>query len=141
MTEQELIQENEKLKSRLNKAVEVFKQQKSDIERVSAERDEAKTALEKCEARVKELEVKNRENAENDAKFFELVEEIESLKDQKVKIEQERKEFGELKEQEIQQLQSEKTAIENSMNSKVEAIKEYLTGEKELLKALSSSVK
>ena len=141
MTEQELIQENEKLKSRLNKAVEVFKQQKSDIERVSAERDEAKTALEKCEARVKELEVKNRENAENDAKFFELVEEIESLKDQKVKIEQERKEFGELKEQEIQQLQSEKTAIENSMNAKVEAIKEYLTGEKELLKALSSSVK
>lgn len=141
MTPEELIQENEKLKARLNKAVEVFKQQKSDIERLSSERDEAKAALEKSETRVKELEVKNSENAENDAKFFELVEEIENLKAQKAEIEKERKEFGELKEQEIQQLQSEKAAIENSMNAKVEAVKEYLTAEKELLKTLNSSVK
>ena len=40
MTQEELIQENEKLKDRLSNAVKVFKQQKSDIERLTAERDE-----------------------------------------------------------------------------------------------------
>ena len=141
MTPEELIQENEKLKDRLSNAVKVFKQQKADIERLTSERDEAKEALEKSEARAKELEAQKAENSQNDTKFFELVEENENLKAKKAEIEKERKEFGELKEQEIQQLQSEKTAIENSMNAKVEAVKEYLTAEKELLKTLNSSVK
>ena len=133
--------ENEKLKDRLSNAVKVFKQQKADIERLTAERDEAKAALEKSESRAKELEAQKAENSQNDTKFFELVEENENLKSKKAAIEKERKEFGELKEQEIQQLQSEKADLEQNLNSKVEAVKEYLSAEKELLKALNSSVK
>ena len=72
MTPEELIQENEKLKDRLSNAVKVFKQQKADIERLTAERDEAKAALEKSESRAKELEAQK-------IYFFDIVENLKII--------------------------------------------------------------
>lgn len=67
MTEQELIQENEKLTARLKKAVEVFNEQKATISRQTDE-------IESLKAKAAEAENKDNE-------FFEQVNEIEKLKD------------------------------------------------------------
>lgn len=66
MTEQELIQENEKLTARLKKAVEVFNEQKATINRQTEE-------IESLKAKAAEAENKDNE-------FFEQVNEIETLK-------------------------------------------------------------
>ena len=67
MTEQELIQENEKLTARLKKAVEVFNEQKATIARQAEE-------IESLKAKAAEAENKDNE-------FFDQVNEIEKLKD------------------------------------------------------------
>ena len=85
MTEQELIQENEKLKGRLAKAIEVFKEQKENITALTEERDKAKADADFQAAKVQKLEEKLAEKSENDDKFFEQEEEIGNLN---AKIEQ-----------------------------------------------------
>jgi len=85
MTEQELIQENEKLKGRLAKAIEVFKEQKENITTLTEERDKAKADADFQAAKVQKLEEKLAEKSENDDKFFEQEEEIGNLN---AKIEQ-----------------------------------------------------
>lgn len=80
MTEQELIQENDKLNARLKKAIQVFSEQKVTIERLTAERDDARNDKTTLEERVKELEAKQAEADENDAKFFDQLSEIDALK-------------------------------------------------------------
>lgn len=79
MTEQELVQENEKLKARLQKAITVFGEQKANIARLTEERDSARTEQAKLEERIKALEEVSRANEENDTKFFNQLEEIETL--------------------------------------------------------------
>lgn len=66
MTEQELIQENEKLTARLKKAVEVFNEQKATIARQAEE--------------IESLKAKAEQANEKDNEFFDQVNEIESLK-------------------------------------------------------------
>ena len=82
MTEQELIQENEKLNARLKKAIDVFKEQKENITRLTEERDSAKQEITRLDTRVQELEAKVAEGSENDSKFFDLLNEIEVIKEQ-----------------------------------------------------------
>ena len=82
MTEQELIQENEKLNARLKKAIDVFKEQKENITRLTEERDSAKQEITRLDTRVQELEAKVAESSENDSKFFDLLNEIEVIKEQ-----------------------------------------------------------
>lgn len=67
MTEQELIQENEKLNARLQKAASVFAEQKATIKRLTEERDAAVA--------------KTGEAEKQDELFFEQQNEIEDLKD------------------------------------------------------------
>lgn len=81
MSEQELLQENEKLKGRLNKAASVFKEQKATIERLTQERDQARTELAKELEKTAELETRIAEKDQEDSKFFEQVEEIQKLED------------------------------------------------------------
>ena len=68
MTEQELIQENEKLTARLKKAVEVFNEQKATINRQADEINSLKTKASEAESK--------------DNEFFEQVNEIEKLKEE-----------------------------------------------------------
>lgn len=68
MTEQELIQENEKLTARLKKAVEVFNEQKATITRQAEE--------------IESLKQKAAEGEKKDNEFFEQVNEIEKLKEE-----------------------------------------------------------
>lgn len=82
MTEQELVQENEKLKARLQKAITVFGEQKANIARLTEERDSARAEQTKLEERIKALEEVSRANEENDTKFFDQLQEIESLNEQ-----------------------------------------------------------
>lgn len=82
MTEQELVQENEKLKARLQKAIAVFGEQKANIARLTEERDSARAEQTKLEDRIKALEEVSRANEENDTKFFDQLQEIESLNEQ-----------------------------------------------------------
>lgn len=87
MSEQELIQENEKLNARLKKAIDVFKEQKENITRLTEERDSAKQEITRLDTRVQELEAKVAESSENDSKFFDLLNEIEIIKEQAKELE------------------------------------------------------
>lgn len=77
---EQLKKENEILNGRLKKAIEVFSTQKADIERLKNERDEAKSKLEQMNNVVHDLEERLNQNADNDTKFFEQLNEIEQLK-------------------------------------------------------------
>lgn len=88
MTEQELLQENEKLKARLQKAIAVFGEQKTNIQRLTEERDSARKELTKANERITELEELTAKNDENDTKFFEQVQEIEDLSAAKKSLEE-----------------------------------------------------
>jgi len=94
MSEQELLQENEKLKGRLNKATSVFKEQKATIERLTQERDQARTDLAKELEKTTELESKITEKDQEDSKFFEQVEEIQKLEES---VEEKKNEIDKLK--------------------------------------------
>lgn len=87
MTEQELLQENEKLKTRLQKAIAVFGEQKTNIQRLTEERNSARKELMKANERITELEELTAKNDENDTKFFEQVQEIEDLSAAKKSLE------------------------------------------------------
>lgn len=87
MSEQELLQENEKLKARLQKAIAVFGEQKTNIQRLTEERDSARKELTKANERITELEELTAKNDENDTKFFEQVQEIEDLSAAKKSLE------------------------------------------------------
>lgn len=87
MTEQELLQENEKLKARLQKAITVFGEQKANIQRLTEERDSARKEITKANERITELEELTAKNDENDTKFFEQVQEIEDLSAAKKSLE------------------------------------------------------
>lgn len=80
MTEQELIQENTKLQARLQKAVEVFKEQKADIQRLTEEKSVCVSENERLQKRINELEKLAEDKNEKDDQFFEQVQEIENLK-------------------------------------------------------------
>lgn len=95
MAEQELIQENEKLNARLKKAIDVFKEQKENITRLTEERDSAKQEITRLDARVQELEAKVAENSENDSKFFDLLNEIEIIKEQAKGLEADKEDLEE----------------------------------------------
>ena len=79
MTEQELTQENEKLRARLQKAITVFTEQKNTISRLTVERDDAKEELTKLNERIAQLEEVTKSIDEQDDNFFKQVEEIEDL--------------------------------------------------------------
>ena len=79
MTEQELTQENEKLRARLQKAITVFTEQKNTISRLTVERDDAKEELAKLNERIAQLEEVTKSIDEQDDNFFKQVEEIEDL--------------------------------------------------------------
>lgn len=79
MTEQELIQENEKLRARLQKAITVFTEQKNTISRLTVDRDDARNEVAKLNERVAQLEEATKSIDEQDSNFFKQVEEIESL--------------------------------------------------------------
>ena len=120
MTEQELIQENEKLNQRLTKAIEVFKEQKENIVRLTQERDEAKGALDKKEATITTLRVKLDEKSSSDEKFFEQVNEIQGLKRSVQELEKafdEEKNTIEQKDQEIQKLQTEAAGFQMQVDT------------------------
>ena len=143
MTEQELIQENEKLNQRLTKAIEVFKEQKENIVRLTQERDEAKGALDKKEATITELRTKLDEKSGSDEKFFEQVNEIQGLKRRVQELENsfdEAKNTIVQKDQEIKKLQTEAAGFqmqvdtanklladnENLMNNKLKALNDII---------------
>ena len=82
MTEQELIQANEKLNARLQKAVEVFNEQKTTIARLTEERDAARAELQKAQETISVLEEKVEQASAKDDTFFEQVKEIDELNKQ-----------------------------------------------------------
>lgn len=82
MTIEQLQEENKKLNARLAKAVTVFKEQKENLDRLTAERDSAKADIVGLSARITELEAKLQEKSSDDTKFFEQLEEISKLEEQ-----------------------------------------------------------
>ena len=62
--------ENEKLNGRLKKAIQVFGEQKANIERLTAEKTELTNTLEAKTARIAELEATLKEKEKDDNKFF-----------------------------------------------------------------------
>lgn len=86
MTEQELQQEIDKLNARLKKAINVFNEQKTTIERLTTERDELKVRTNDYEKRLKELEDSLAEKAMADDKFFDQLNEINDLEETLSKI-------------------------------------------------------
>ena len=81
MTEQELQQEIDKLNARLKKAINVFNEQKTTIERLTTERDELKVRTNDYETRLKALEDSLAEKSTADDKFFDQLNEINTLEE------------------------------------------------------------
>ena len=71
--------EIDKLNGRLKKAVQVFNEQKANIERLTSERDDALQTIKVRVARIDELESKLAEKEQDDNKFFEQLQEIDTL--------------------------------------------------------------
>ena len=71
--------EIDKLNGRLKKAVQVFNEQKVNIERLTSERDDALQTIKVRVARIDELESKLAEKEQDDNKFFEQLQEIDTL--------------------------------------------------------------
>lgn len=143
MTEQELLQENEKLNQRLTKAIEVFKEQKENITRLTQERDDAKAALDTKEATINELRTKLDEKSGNDEKFFEQVNEIQVLERRVHKLESDYEDAMNTviqKNHEIEELKSQSAGFqmqvdtanklladnENLMNNKLKALNDII---------------
>ena len=143
MTEQELLQENEKLNGRLQKAITVFGEQKATITRLTEERDSANADIEKLKNRIAELEAKANEASENDAKFFEQLNEIQVLEGRVNKLKNDCEDAYERiaqKEQEVKEAQAEATAYHAQVDAtaKLLADNEALNDQK--LKALNDII-
>jgi len=80
MEEKDLKAEVEVLQGRLKKAVDVFKEQKEDISRLTAERDEYIETLKTRNEYIAALEKKVEEKSQDDGKFFEALGEIDDLR-------------------------------------------------------------
>ena len=79
---EQLKQENEKLNARLKKAITVFNEQKETISRLTEERDNAVSIVEAKDALITDLRNKIAEKDADDTKFFEQLQEIDSLNDE-----------------------------------------------------------
>lgn len=79
---EQLKQENEKLNARLKKAITVFNEQKETISRLTEERDSAVSVVEVKDALITDLRNKIAEKDADDTKFFEQLQEIDSLNDE-----------------------------------------------------------
>ena len=79
---EQLKQENEKLNARLKKAITVFNEQKETISRLTEERDNAVSVVEAKDALITDLRNKIAEKDADDTKFFEQLQEIDSLNDE-----------------------------------------------------------
>ena len=119
MSQEELQQQNEKLNQRLAKAIEVFKEQKENIARLTEERDKARLEVKEAEARVEELSKKLEEKSESDEKFFEQVNEIQVLENRTRKLkadcEQAYEDLGNAQER-IKSLEADKSNLNDSLN-------------------------
>lgn len=80
--EQQQKEQIEKLTARLQKAAEVFKTQKADIERVQTERDEANAEIEKLKSKVKDFEGRINANSDTEAEMMKQAEELTRLESQ-----------------------------------------------------------
>lgn len=96
MTEQ-LKKENEEIKARLTKAISIFKEQKATIEDLTSKNTSLKEQLKQSEDLLKErttelenevkiLTEKNKEYSEKNNEFFELLENIEILNSENIKL-------------------------------------------------------
>ena len=79
--------EIDKLNGRLKKAVQVFNEQKANIERLTSERDDALQTIKVRVARIDELESKLAEKEQDDNKFFEQLQEIDTLNENGAELE------------------------------------------------------
>ena len=115
MTEQELIQENEKLNARLQKAVTVFNDQKATIQRLTKERDDAKADLSQAQETINELEKKLAESAQDET-FFHQVEEISNLNESLKKERTEKEEAQTAHDIVLKELEQTKTNVAKIQN-------------------------
>lgn len=79
---EQLKQDNEKLNARLKKAITVFNEQKVTISRLTKERDNAVSIVEEKDALIADLRNKIAEKDAEDTKFFEQLQEIDTLNEE-----------------------------------------------------------
>jgi chromosome segregation ATPase len=143
MTEQELLQENEKLNGRLQKAITVFGEQKATITRLTEERDSANADIEKLKNRIAELEAKANEASENDAKFFEQVNEIQVLERRVHKLESDCEDaYNKIaqKDSEITAIKDEATAFQAQVETTAKMLADAKALNDQKLKALNDII-
>lgn len=80
--EQQYKDQVDKLTARLQKAAEVFKTQKSDIERIRSERDDAQAECSKLQTKLKEFEDRINTNSNIEGEMMKQVEEITRLENE-----------------------------------------------------------
>lgn len=143
MTEQELLQENEKLNGRLQKAITVFGEQKATITRLTEERDSANADIEKLKNRIAELEAKANEASENDAKFFEQLNEIQVLEGRVNKLKNDCEDAYDKiaqKDSEINALKDEATAFQAQVETTAKMLADAEALNDQKLKALNDII-
>lgn len=143
MTEQELLQENEKLNGRLQKAITVFSEQKATITRLTEERDSANADIEKLKNRIAELEAKANEASDNDAKFFEQLNEIQVLEGRVNKLKNDCEDAYDKiaqKDSEINALKDEATAFQAQVETTAKMLADAEALNDQKLKALNDII-
>lgn len=133
---EELQRKNQELTERLKKASAIYKEQKAENLRITTERDELKTRLEKCEEQVKVLESKNAKNEEKDTEFFDLLDNIENLNS---KIE-EFEECISLLEKDKQELQDKNSDLEKALDLLEKSQQEYKKQCSKLIETISNTI-
>lgn len=123
--EQQLQSQVDKLNDRLKKAADVFRTQKADLQRLTEERDEVQSQLDKSKSTVKELEARLSESADAESNFMQVSEELSQsenkvteltgqvagLKDELDKLEA----LKQAKEDEVTELTDVKTQLEGQL--------------------------
>ena len=128
--------EIDKLNGRLKKAVQVFNEQKANIERLTSERDDALQTIKVRDGRIDELESKLAEKEQDDNKFFEQLQEIDTLNETVSNLE---KSVESLmgKNDELKSKLDEKSTLLESAHTKIESLEKTVADRVADLKSIA----
>ena len=134
--EQQYKDQVDKLTARLQKAAEVFKTQKADIERVRAERDEAQAECTKLQNKLKEFEERINTNSNIEGEMMKQTEEMTRLENDLVASKNEVKELT----SKLESTRIELTETDNALEKIRSAVGEAIVSIAEGMKTVSTNI-
>lgn len=134
--EQQYKEQIDKLTGRLQKAADVFKTQKADIERVRTERDEAQSECTKLKNKLKEFEERINTNSNIEGEMMKQSEEITQLENDLVTSKNEVKELT----TKLENTRVELTETDNALEKIRSVVGEAIINIAESMKTVSTNI-